>query len=83
MEKTLLKDVPDRAQAGNYALRSLLNNKTAVALHLQSPGATRSTLRNVRGRWNDLNGTFRWSGLFRVYDDRICSPLIERWCIPA
>src|SRR5947209_14590356 len=60
-EKTLLKDVA-RIQlgAGGYSLRSLLNNKTAVAIPIfQSPGANALQLStDVRRKMEELKQNF-------------------------
>ena len=60
-EKTLLKDV-SRVElgAGDYSLRSLLNNKTAVALPIfQTPGANALQLStNVRHTMEELKKNF-------------------------
>jgi len=60
-EKTLLKDV-GRVElgAGSYALRSLLNNKTAVALPIfQTPGANALELsKSVRSTMEELKKNF-------------------------
>src|SRR5437762_5974968 len=52
-EKTLLKDVARvELSADSYALRSLLDNKTAVAIPIfQTPGANRSEERRVGKEW--------------------------------
>jgi multidrug efflux pump len=60
-EKTLLKDVARvELSAGSYALRSLLNNKTAVALPIfQTPGANALQLSaNVRKTMEELKKNF-------------------------
>jgi len=60
-EKTLLKDVARiELSASSYALRSLLNNKTAVALPIfQSPGANALELsQNVREKMEELKKNF-------------------------
>jgi multidrug efflux pump len=60
-EKTLLKDVARiELSANSYALRSLLNNKTAVALPIfQTPGANALELsKNVRKTMEDLKKNF-------------------------
>ena len=60
-EKTLLKDVARiELGAGGYSLRSLLNNKTAVALPVfQSPGANALQLsKDVRAKMAELKGNF-------------------------
>jgi len=60
-EKTLLKDVARvELSADSYALRSLLNNKTAVALPIfQLPGANALELSdNVRRTMEDLKKNF-------------------------
>ncbi|HEX9047102.1 MAG TPA: efflux RND transporter permease subunit, partial [Verrucomicrobiae bacterium] len=60
-EKTLLKDVARvELGAGNYSLRSLLNNKTAVALPIfQTPGANALQLSaNVRKTMEELKKNF-------------------------
>src|SRR5262249_34370237 len=60
-EKTLLKDVARiELSASSYALRSLLNNKTAVALPIfQTPGANALELsKNVRKTMEDLKKNF-------------------------
>ncbi|MDB6031808.1 MAG: transporter, hydrophobe/amphiphile efflux family, partial [Verrucomicrobiales bacterium] len=60
-EKTYLKDVARlELGAGGYALRSLLNNKTAVALPIfQSPGANALQLsRDVRAKMAELKENF-------------------------
>src|SRR2546423_9608326 len=60
-EKTLLKDVARiELSAGSYALRSLLNNKTAVALPIfQSPGANALQLSaDVRRTMEQLKQNF-------------------------
>ena len=60
-EKTLLKDVARvELSAGSYALRSLLNNKTAVALPIfQTPGANALDLSaNVRKTMEELKKNF-------------------------
>src|SRR5579859_4285945 len=60
-EKTLLKDVARvELSAGSYALRSLLNNKTAVALPIfQTPGANALQLSaNVRAKMEELKKNF-------------------------
>ena len=60
-EKTLLKDVARvELSAGSYSLRSLLNNKTAVALPIfQSPGANALQLSaDVRRTMEDLKKSF-------------------------
>jgi hydrophobe/amphiphile efflux-1 (HAE1) family protein len=60
-EKTLLKDVA-RVELGasSYALRSLLNNKTAVAIPIfQSPGANAIQLsKDVRSKMEELKQSF-------------------------
>jgi hydrophobe/amphiphile efflux-1 (HAE1) family protein len=60
-EKTLLKDVA-RVELGasSYALRSLLNNKTAVAIPIfQSPGANAIQLsEDVRSKMEELKRNF-------------------------
>ncbi len=60
-EKTLLKDVARiELSASSYALRSLLNNKTAVAIPIfQSPGANALDLsKNVRETMEGLKKNF-------------------------
>jgi hydrophobe/amphiphile efflux-1 (HAE1) family protein len=60
-EKTLLKDVARiELSADSYALRSLLNNKKAVALPIfQSPGANALDLsKNVRATMEELKKNF-------------------------
>src|SRR5438874_565623 len=60
-EKTLLKDVARiELSAGSYALRSLLNNKTAVALPIfQTPGANALQLSaDVRRTMEELKKNF-------------------------
>src|SRR6266513_1290326 len=60
-EKTLLKDVARvELSADSYALRSLLNNKTAVALPIfQTPGANALQLsKNVRHTMDELKKSF-------------------------
>src|SRR6185437_14135066 len=60
-EKTLLKDVARiELSANSYALRSLLNNKTAVALPIfQTPGANALELsKNVREKMEELKKSF-------------------------
>jgi hydrophobe/amphiphile efflux-1 (HAE1) family protein/NodT family efflux transporter outer membrane factor (OMF) lipoprotein len=60
-EKTLLKDVARiELGAGDYSLRSLLNNKTAVALPIfQTPGANALELsKAVRKTMEDLKKNF-------------------------
>src|SRR5688572_9831275 len=60
-EKTLLKDVARiELGASGYSLRSLLNNKTAVAIPIfQSPGANAIELsQNVRDTMQDLKKNF-------------------------
>jgi hydrophobe/amphiphile efflux-1 (HAE1) family protein/NodT family efflux transporter outer membrane factor (OMF) lipoprotein len=60
-EKVLLKDVARiELGAGSYSLRSLLNNKTAVALPIfQSPGANALELsKNVRATMEQLKKNF-------------------------
>src|SRR5947208_9716188 len=60
-EKTLLKDVARlELGAAGYSLRSLLNNKTAVALPIfQSPGANALELsKNVRSTMEELKKNF-------------------------
>ena len=60
-EKTLLKDVARiELSADSYALRSLLNNKTAVALPIfQSPGANALQLSSdVRAKMEELKKNF-------------------------
>ena len=60
-EKTLLKDVARvELGAGDYSLRSLLNNKTAVALPIfQTPGANALQLsRDVRRTMEELKKNF-------------------------
>ncbi len=60
-EKTLLKDVARvELSAGSFALRSLLNNKTAVALPIfQTPGANALQLSaNVRKTMEELKKNF-------------------------
>ena len=60
-EKTLLKDVARiELGAGSYSLRSLLNNKTAVAIPIfQSPGANALELsKNVRASMEELKKNF-------------------------
>ncbi len=60
-EKTLLKDVARiELSAGDYTLRSLLNNKTAVALPIfQTPGANALQLSsNVRKTMEELKKNF-------------------------
>ncbi len=60
-EKTLLKDVARiELSAGSYSLRSLLNNKTAVALPIfQTPGANALQLsQNVRATMDELKKGF-------------------------
>ncbi len=60
-EKTLLKDVARiELGAGSYALQSLLDNKTAVAIPIfQSPGANALELsKNVRAAMKELKKNF-------------------------
>src|SRR5712671_1216752 len=60
-EKTLLKDVARiELSAGSYSLRSLLNNKTAVALPIfQTPGANALQLsKEVRRTMQELKKNF-------------------------
>jgi multidrug efflux pump len=60
-EKTLLKDVARiELGAGSYALRSLLNNKTAVAIPIfQTPGANALQLsKDVRAKMEELKKNF-------------------------
>jgi len=60
-EKTLLKDVARiELGAGSYALHSLLNNKTAVAIPIfQTPGANALELsKNVRATMAELKKNF-------------------------
>jgi multidrug efflux pump len=60
-EKVLLKDVARiELGAGSYSLRSLLNNKTAVAIPIfQSPGANALELsKNVRATMEELKNNF-------------------------
>src|SRR5258707_3149170 len=60
-EKTLLKDVARiELGAGSYALHSLLNNKTAVAIPIfQTPGANALQLSaDVRAKMEELKKTF-------------------------
>src|SRR2546423_11323446 len=60
-EKTLLKDIARlELGASGYSLRSLLNNKTAVALPIfQSPGANALELsKNVRSTMEELKKNF-------------------------
>jgi hydrophobe/amphiphile efflux-1 (HAE1) family protein/NodT family efflux transporter outer membrane factor (OMF) lipoprotein len=60
-EKTLLKDVARvELGAGDYSLKSLLNNKTAVALPIfQTPGANALQLSsNVRATMEELKKNF-------------------------
>src|SRR5450432_200687 len=60
-EKTLLKDVARiELGAGSYGLRSLLNNKTAVAIPIfQTPGANALDLsKNVRAKMEELKKNF-------------------------
>jgi multidrug efflux pump len=60
-EKTLLKDVARiELSAGSYALRSLLNNKTAVAIPIfQTPGANALQLSaDVRSTMAELKKSF-------------------------
>jgi hydrophobe/amphiphile efflux-1 (HAE1) family protein/NodT family efflux transporter outer membrane factor (OMF) lipoprotein len=60
-EKTLLKDVARvEMSAGSYALRSLLNNKSAVALPIfQTPGANALQLsEDVRANMDELKKSF-------------------------
>src|SRR5712691_9088974 len=60
-EKTLLKDVARiELSAGSYSLRSLLNNKTAVALPIfQTPGANALQLsKEVRRTMEELKKNF-------------------------
>ena len=60
-EKTLLKDVARiELGAGSYALQSLLDNKTAVAIPIfQSPGANALELsKNVRATMKELKKNF-------------------------
>jgi multidrug efflux pump len=60
-EKTLLKDVARiELGAGSYALRSLLDNKTAVAIPIfQTPGANALDLsKNVRATMESLKKNF-------------------------
>ncbi|HEU0037764.1 MAG TPA: efflux RND transporter permease subunit, partial [Verrucomicrobiae bacterium] len=60
-EKTLLKDVARiELSAGSYSLRSLLNNKTAVALPIfQTPGANALQLSaDVRRKMDELKKNF-------------------------
>src|SRR5206468_3098287 len=60
-EKTLLKDVARvEMSAGSYALRSLLNNKSAVALPIfQTPGANALQLsEDVRAKMDELKKAF-------------------------
>ena len=68
-EKTLLKDVARiELGAGSYSLRSLLNNKTAVALPIfQTPGANALQLStDVRAHDGGAEEEFpRRHGLFR------------------
>src|SRR6267154_6084162 len=69
-EKTLLKDVARiELSAGSYSLRSLLNNKTAVALPIfQTPGANALQLStNVRSKMEELKKNFP-------------AAWITRWC---
>jgi len=60
-EKTLLKDVARiELGAGSYALHSLLNNKTAVAIPIfQTPGANALQLsKDVRAKMEELKKNF-------------------------
>jgi hydrophobe/amphiphile efflux-1 (HAE1) family protein/NodT family efflux transporter outer membrane factor (OMF) lipoprotein len=60
-EKTLLKDVARiELGAGSYGLRSLLDNKTAVAIPIfQTPGANALELsKNVRAKMEELKKNF-------------------------
>jgi multidrug efflux pump len=60
-EKTLLKDVARiELGAGSYSLRSLLNNKSAVAIPIfQSPGANALQLsKDVRAKMEELKKNF-------------------------
>src|SRR5690242_15844870 len=60
-EKTLLKDIARvELSAGSYALRSLLDNKTAVAIPIfQTPGANALQLSaNVRSTMEELKKNF-------------------------
>jgi hydrophobe/amphiphile efflux-1 (HAE1) family protein/NodT family efflux transporter outer membrane factor (OMF) lipoprotein len=60
-EKTLLKDVARiELGAGSYGLRSLLNNKTAVAIPIfQTPGANSLQLsKDVRAKMEELKKNF-------------------------
>jgi hydrophobe/amphiphile efflux-1 (HAE1) family protein/NodT family efflux transporter outer membrane factor (OMF) lipoprotein len=60
-EKTLLKDVARiELGAGSYGLRSLLNNKTAVAIPIfQTPGANALQLsKDVRAKMEELKKNF-------------------------
>ncbi len=60
-EKTLLKDIARiELGAGSYGLRSLLNNKTAVAIPIfQTPGANALDLsKNVRAKMEELKKNF-------------------------
>jgi hydrophobe/amphiphile efflux-1 (HAE1) family protein/NodT family efflux transporter outer membrane factor (OMF) lipoprotein len=60
-EKTLLEDVARvELGAGSYALRSLLNNKTAVAIPIfQTPGANALQLsKDVRAKMEELKKNF-------------------------
>src|SRR5271168_818014 len=60
-DKTLLKDVARiELGAGSYSLRSLLNNKTAVAIPIfQTPGANALELsKNVRAKMEELKKNF-------------------------
>src|SRR5947207_1806937 len=60
-EKTILKDIARiELSAGSYALRSLLNNKTAVALPIfQTPGANALQLStDVRHKMDELKKNF-------------------------
>jgi hydrophobe/amphiphile efflux-1 (HAE1) family protein/NodT family efflux transporter outer membrane factor (OMF) lipoprotein len=60
-EKTLLKDIARiELGAGSYGLRSLLNNKTAVAIPIfQTPGANALQLsKDVRAKMEELKKNF-------------------------
>ncbi len=74
-EKTLLKDVARiELGAGSYGLRSLLNNKTAVAIPIfQTPGANALELsKNVRAKMEELKKNFP-EGIYYsvVYDPTV------------
>ena len=83
--KTRLKDIARvELSADSYALRSLLNNHTAVALPIfQLPGANALELSaNVRRTMQELKRTFLTASITRSCTTRRCScgTRSRRWC---